>query len=265
MLEIGPAHAPTFAKRDGFNTRNVDHLDRLGLMEKYRDHNVPTEEIEEVDYVLAPGATMAETIPDRFDLVLAAHVLEHTTSLIHFVNECGRLLTDRGALSLIVPDHRFCFDRFRERSSISAVIDASLDPAKVHTRGTLTEHALYAAKRQGVIAWSPIHQGGYGWVHDVAYAKKLAAEADSGVYHDVHHWVFAPHHLRLLLHDLADLGHISLREAAFRNTVGCEFYLNLTANGPGPGMPRERLLELADAERRSLDVPVFQSTGAAQG
>ena len=57
---------------------------------------------------------MLKAIDERFDLVLASHVLEHTTSLIDFLNECTPLLADNGVLALVVPDHRYCFDRFRE-------------------------------------------------------------------------------------------------------------------------------------------------------
>lgn len=260
VLEIGPSHNPTLPRRDGYNTKNADHLDRAGLADKYKEHtDVLTERIEEVDYVLVPGTTLSAGIEERFDLVLAAHVIEHTTSLVHFINECGRLLTDGGTLALIVPDSRFCFDRFRERSSIGSVIDASLRVSDVHSKGTLTEHALYAANRDGRISWAPGSGATYGWVHDLAETRGLAAQSDSGTYVDVHHWVFTPHHLRLLLHDLAELGYISLREASFHDTVGCEFFLNLRADAPGAAVSRRHLLELSDAERRGLDVPVFNS------
>jgi hypothetical protein len=258
VLEIGPAHHGTLPKRDGFNTKNVDHLDRLGLIDKYEgDTTVLSDQIEEVDYIIAAGATMAEIVSQEFDLVLASHVIEHTTSLIHFINACARLLTDDGALTLIVPDHRFCFDRFRERSSLSAVIDASLQPAESHSLGTVTEHALYAVSRRGAIVWPAGQGGNYRCVHDLGYARKLAEESANGHYIDVHHWVFTPNHLRLLIHDLADLGHISVREALFQNTVGFEFYLTLKVDGPGPRMRREELIALADTERRMLDIPTF--------
>ncbi len=160
LLEIGPAHNGILRKRDGYDTRTVSYLDRAGLIDKYKAHaNYSPDDIEEVDYVLAPGAPLADAIPDRFDLVCASHVLEHTTSLIDFVNQCSRLLKPGGVLALVVPDHRFHFDRFRERTSIGTVIDAHLAPTPLHTVGTLTEFSLYAVKHRGSTSWAPAHRG----------------------------------------------------------------------------------------------------------
>jgi SAM-dependent methyltransferase len=257
FLEIGPAHNAILPKREGFDTRTVDYLDRAGLVEKYADfdHYDPAD-IEEVDYVLAPDATMLKEIDERFDLVLASHVLEHTTSLIDFLNECTGLLADRGVLALVVPDHRYCFDRFRERSSLGRVIDTSLAPPPVHTVGTLTEFALNAVRHGSTGSWSAGHQGKYRLMHDLDTVRQVAAKADGDDYVDVHNWIFSPHHLRLMIEDLHSLGYITLRECFFSDTVGHEFFLNLSLDGPGPGLTRERLLARADRERR-VDKPVF--------
>ncbi len=136
VLEIGPAHNAILPKRDGFQTKNVDYIDRDGLVEKYREFKqYSPDDIEDVDYVIPAGASMADVIHDRFDLVLASHVLEHSISLIDFINDCTNLLAPNGVLSLVVPDHRYCFDRFRERSSIGRVIDTSINlPQRPHRR-----------------------------------------------------------------------------------------------------------------------------------
>ncbi|WP_375475159.1 class I SAM-dependent methyltransferase [uncultured Jatrophihabitans sp.] len=262
-LEIGPAHNAILPKRDGFDTRTVDYLDRAGLVEKYKDFaQYSPDDIEDVDYVLPPGAAMGDIIEDRFDLVLASHVLEHTTSLIDFVNECARLLRPGGVLALVVPDHRFCFDRFRERSSIGRVIDASIDPKSVHTVGTLTEFGLNAVRHRGVTSWAPNHSGKYSLAHDMDFVRSKAASATSGSYVDVHHWIFSPHHLRLLLHDLFELDYITLREAHFHDTIGHEFFLNLTVESTGSGLSRTELMSLADEELRTMDVPEWEPADA---
>lgn len=261
VLEIGPAHNSILPKRDGFRTKTVDYLDRTGLVEKYKDFpQYSPEDIEEVDYVLPPGASMADVIAERFDLVLASHVLEHTTSLVHFINECTRLLADGGTIALVVPDHRYCFDRFRQRSALSRVIDAWVNPPPVHTVGTLTEFSLNAVRHRGTTSWVRGHTGTYSLIHGLDRVKAKAAQAASGTYVDVHNWIFTPHHLRLMLQDLYDLELISVREAYFHDTVGPEFFINLTADGPGTGLAREDLLVLADAELRTMDVPVFDAT-----
>lgn len=259
ILEIGPAHNGTLPRRDGFDTRNLDYLDRSGLVAKYAsfDQYDPSD-IEDVDYVIEAGATFSETIDERFSLVLASHVLEHSVSLIDFVNECAALLAPGGQLALVVPDHRYCFDRFRERSSIARVIDTHLSPPRVHTVGTMADFTLNAVQRRGSGSWPPGHPGRYYLLNDVERVAAQMEAAKGPDYIDVHNWIFSPNHLRLLLADLADLGFIDVRETHFHPTVGHEFFLSLAADGPGPGAPRERLLRLSDAERRSLDEPAFR-------
>ena len=260
FLEIGPAHRGSLAKREGFHTKNADYLTREGLVEKYAEHDgVDTSEIEEVDFVLKPGAPLTASIDGHYDLILAAHVVEHTTSIIGFLNECAALLKPGGTLALVVPDQRYSFDRFRERTALGAVIDAMDDNRRAHSPGTVIEATLNAAKRGGVIAWNPRHRGRYEWVHTLDEVLEVAAQAraDADTYIDVHRWTFTPHHFRLLLHDLAATRMITLREAFFHNTLNHEFFVNLTAESDGPSLSRADLVALADGERRSLDVPSF--------
>jgi len=264
VLEIGPAHNAILPKRDGFLTKTVDYLDRDGLVEKYRSFKqYDPNDIEDVDYVIAVGEPMANAIDERFDLVLASHVLEHSLSVIDFINDCTSLLAPGGVVSLIVPDHRYTFDRFRERSSIGRVIDAADDERrKTHSVGTLAEFSLDAVKHRGATSWAAGHRGEYRFVHSPDEVRENIERARGPEYIDVHNWVFSPNHLRLLLEDLHGLGLVSVRETAFQDTVGHEFFLNLTVDGPGPGLSREALIVLADDERTGMDHPVFEGSTA---
>jgi len=259
ILEIGPAHNAVFPKREGFRTRTVDYLDRAGLVQRYAGfEQYSPDDIEHVDHVLPPGAAMADVIGERFDLVMASHVIEHTTSMIDFLAECAKLLSPGGVLALVVPDHRYCFDRFRERSSLARVIDASLAGPAVHTVGTVIEEKLNASRHRGVTAWWPGHRGRYELINDVTTSAAYGERARAGDrYIDTHNWVCTPHHLRLLLQDLHDLGLVALKEAYFHDTVRNEFFLNLSLDGAGSGLSREELLVLSEEERRSLDAPTF--------
>lgn len=258
ILEIGPAHNPTCAKRDGFNSKTTDYLDRQGLIDKYKDHPYDPDDIEEVDYVLEAGAEMADLIPDRFDIVLASHVIEHSLSLIDFLNECARLLAPDGRIALVVPDSRFTFDRFRGRATLARVIDTAANPPTFHTPGTMAEFALNAVKHRGTTSWAPGHSGDYTWVNAIDRVKAHIKRAeDQSGYIDMHNWVFTPHHLRLLVHDLATLGYIDLWEESWAPTQGHEFFLNLSPSGKGIQMSREELVTLADEELRTLDVPTW--------
>lgn len=239
-LEIGPSHNPLLRKADGYNIRIADYLDREGLLEKYRGVR-PTEKIEDVDYVLQ-GGRLPEEIPDRFDYIVASHVIEHTVCLVCFLEDCAALLRPGGVLTLAVPDHRYCFDHFRERTALGRVIDVHNAAPKVHTEGSVIEHNLNHVKKGGQAAWSAGFPGSYTDSYQTAEVVARAAAAVDGEYVDTHNWVFTPHHFRLLIHDLSALGLVSLREKSFTDTVGPEFFVVLSRDGVGSGLTRDQLL-----------------------
>jgi hypothetical protein len=250
-LEIGPSHNPLLAKRDGYEIRIADYLDQAGLQDKYRGVR-STERIEEVDYVLAPGR-MTDSISDRFDYIVGSHLVEHTVCLVSFLQDCEALLQPGGVLSLAVPDKRYCFDRFRERTGIGRVIDTYRAAPRVHTEGSVLEHNLGVVRKGEQVAWSAGYPGAYRHTITLETARKRAAEAAGGEYVDTHNWVFTPHHFRLLIDDLHTLGFIGLREVSFHDMVGPEFFVALSPIGPGPRMSREELLVLADRENTIKD------------
>ena len=106
-LEIGPGCAPIAPKKRDFRVHVLDHCDKNALIEKYRPHGINVENIEEVDFVW-DGRPYVELIGRRhvYDWIIGSHVLEHTTDLIGFLNDCDSLLKKDGVLSLAVPDKR---------------------------------------------------------------------------------------------------------------------------------------------------------------
>jgi SAM-dependent methyltransferase len=245
-LEIGPSHNPLLAKRDGYNVRVADHLDRDGLVAKYEGLR-QTELIEEVDYVLAPGR-LTDSVSDRFDYIVGSHLVEHVVCLVSFLQDCEALLKPGGVLTMAVPDKRYCFDELRERSGLGRVVDVYRAAPKVHTEGAVLEHNLSHVRKGGQVAWSKGFAGTYRFSNTVEQATKRAAEAAGGEYVDTHNWVFTPNHFRLLVSDLHELGFVGLREKAFHDTVGPEFYVSLSVDGAGPELSREELSVLAARE-----------------
>src|SRR6266566_3060251 len=49
---------------------------------------------------------------------------------VHVLDDCDSLLKKGGVLSLVVPDKRYCFDRFRPLTDVGRVIDAARNPQK---------------------------------------------------------------------------------------------------------------------------------------
>lgn len=249
-LEIGPGFKPLAAKRDGFRVEILDHLDRDGLVAKYRDHGVDVSRIEPVDHVWR-GGSLVDLIGQkaRYDWIIASHVIEHTPDLIGFLNDCAALLRPGGVLSLVVPDKRYCFDHLRPVSGLGRVIDAHEHPRAVHSPGSVAEFLLNAVSRGRRIAWDATTAGALQPRHSVHDAvANLQAARRGEDYLDVHAWCFVPQAFRLLIHDLHALGLITLQEVDFAPTDGCEFYVTLGAEGGGYRGPRLDLARAALAE-----------------
>ncbi len=153
-LEIGPCHNALAPKRDGFQVKILDHLDQEGLRKKYQDHPaVDLERIEPVDYIWS-GQSYAELVgAQRFDWIIASHVIEHVPNLIAFISECQGILREGGRLYLVVPHCQREFDRFRFPSGSGEVIDAHLQNDVRPTPGTVAEHHLRAVTKGGPHAW----------------------------------------------------------------------------------------------------------------
>lgn len=241
-LEIGPSFNPVFPKSQGYNVKSLDHLSREGLLAKYRgimDDSI-LEKIEEVDFVWS-GQPYNELVRgERFDWILAAHLIEHVPDVVAFLNDCASILDERGVLALLVPDRRYSFDYFRPFSSLGAIIDAHIGRKKKPSVGDLIDcRYLTAARYTNETALQRIFS-----------PPELQKKVDADVYHsyenasdylDSHVWVFTPHSLRLVIEDLFQLGIIQLRELAFSPTRGGVFQIYLSRHGSGPGLPRTEM------------------------
>jgi predicted SAM-dependent methyltransferase len=245
-LEIGPSHSPIAPKIAGFNVRIQDHLSAEALIQKYTGHGVCLQNIEHVDYIWN-GEPFAELVGREhvFDWIIASHVIEHTPCLITFIKNCEAVLKERGVLSLAIPDKRYCFDFYREKTSLSSVLDAFRERRQIHTPGTAAEYYLNVASKNGNIAWSQEAEGEAGLMHELIDAKRAMERIENEhAFLDLHSWVFTPYSFRLMIEDLYQLGYIRFREMCFFDTEGCEFYITLGAHGSGPAHTRFELVKL---------------------
>ncbi len=228
-LEIGPSHNPAAPKRQGFRVETADHLDRAGLVEKYTGHGVDLDMIEDVDYIWN-GEPLSELIGtvDRYDWIIASHVIEHVPDLAGFLNECRKLLKAGGTLSLAIPDKRYCFDHHRPLSTTGDVLQAFAEKRKRHPPGLIFDYFSSAASLNGNIAWGAGVRGELRHIHSIEEAWRFyEASLDEGPYIDIHAWRFTPGSFRLILQDLQQLGIIDLSESRFFDSMGCEFHVSL--------------------------------------
>lgn len=249
-VEIGPVFNPILPKRAGFKTHVIDHTDREGLCNKYgpEGHNIDL--IEEVDFVWRGESYQELTGKSHaYDWVIASHVIEHMPDLIGFICDCDSILKPSGVISLIVPDKRYCFDRFRPISSLGRVIDAHFYRYKRHSPGSLAEYYLNVVAQNGNIIWDHNSVGNFSFIHSLEMARDAMQQAiESSDYRDAHAWCFTPSSFRLLIHDLFQLGLIPVQELDFFPTTGSEFYITLSRSGTGIPVSRMELLNRLEVE-----------------
>lgn len=257
-LEIGPSHDPVAPKAAGYNVRIVDHLSQSELRTKYKDHGVNISNIEAVDLIWR-GEPLEELLgPERYDWIIASHVIEHMPDPILFIRSCQKVLKPDGILSLAIPDKRYCFDCLRPPSSTGDVLDAYFERRTRHSPGQIFDSFSFAAKLDDSISWDHEKRGNVEFLHGHGLAGgKLQDYLQSPDYVDVHGWVFTPSSFRLIIGDLNALGYLNIREAKFMPTIGCEFFVSFS-NSAGLQLPdRLQLAELARSE-------AFQQGGVSQ-
>lgn len=257
-LEFGPSHNPLVTKASGARVETLDHATREELVVKYRELGVPEESlarIEEVDH-LWTGEPFLELIPDHgaYDYLVASHFIEHTVDLIRFLKDSEALLAPGGRLALVVPDKRYCFDRFRPLTTVGDAIDAFHSNATFHPPGALVDQRMYAVQRGGDVAWANGSTDEIELLYpDVAEALKAQQDGlDQREYVDTHRWTFTPTSFELLIHDLALLGHHSLGVVESSTVGGHEFFVTLGRDAPAREIDRLELMRRVEAELADL-------------
>ena len=233
-LEIGPSHNPIAPKSSGFNVEIVDHLSAEELKEKYKTHGVNINNIESVDFVWR-GEPLVELIGmvERYDYIIASHVIEHIPDPVSFLQNCEKLLKPNGVLSFVVPDKRYCFDYFQPLSLTGSLIDAYLEKRIRPSSGQIFDHYSNASTRRGQIAWSKLDESPDAdeIAHQLHEAITFYEKSkESAIYIDVHCWRFTPESFSLILGDLNALGLNRLQINYMSTTNGCEFYVSIKKN-----------------------------------
>ncbi|GAC1342137.1 MAG: hypothetical protein NVSMB18_15650 [Acetobacteraceae bacterium] len=211
-LEIGPLDHPLVLKSDG-DIRYVDYADAAFLRHKYRDDsNVVAANIPETDAIWGEN-TIGQALGGAgpFDYAIASHVVEHVPDLIAWLAELHAVLKPGATLRLAVPDRRFTFDFMRRDSAVSEAIAAHVMGARAPTPGQLIDSCLNHHRVTPRDMWDggAARQPRYSRVERLEHAVTCArAVMASGVYIDVHCWVFTPLSFAELMEQLAALGYL---------------------------------------------------------
>jgi hypothetical protein len=135
-LEIGALDLPTVPKDVGkcryADFRTADQM--IGMWD------LPAGSVCHVDYVLSRDRSILERIPDRFDYIVACHVLEHVPDVISYLNDLRSLLLPgpNKVIFVTLPDKRATLDRTRPSTTVERLLTYHYE----RTRYPSLEHVL---------------------------------------------------------------------------------------------------------------------------
>jgi hypothetical protein len=228
IIEVGPAYNPIAPKSAGWMAYSIDHLDRPGLVEKYRDLGIDVAMIEAVDFIWTDGQ-LSEAVPTlhhgTFDVFVASHVIEHAPDLIRFLKSAEVLTRPNGRAVLAIPDKRVCFDFFRPLATTGDVLVAYREGRTRHSQKTLWDYSAYQVKKDGSLAWGRADQTPPIFTHTLASAVEFARKCDSSEYIDAHSWTFVPSSFALIMLELAALGLTDWEIDGVEAAENIEFYV----------------------------------------
>lgn len=156
MVEIGALNGPTFSPAE-HDVRFVDYATRDQLiLDTAANPAVTPDRIVHVHYA-TPSTNYAEIIPERFDLAIANHVIEHIPDIASWFINIHAILDDGGLFFLSIPDMRYTFDFLKRETSIVDVVRAHTEGYSKPTVAMLFEHYYYRRPLQAADCWSGRH------------------------------------------------------------------------------------------------------------
>lgn len=210
ILEIGAFDSPTFITNLGDRVKYLDWFSADELFEQHKDNpRRLVSNIVDVDYVIK-NHEFADEIGERFDLIAAAHVVEHVADVVSWLQQLQTLLTERGLIYLSVPDRRYTFDFYRRTSSLLEIIRAHEERLERPSMWQIADSIYYFTRIDMAAVWSgaspPPFEPRFTWPDTIARAERAARS-----YADVHCWVFTPESFKDIIAGLRECGLIDLR------------------------------------------------------
>jgi hypothetical protein len=240
IVEIGALDNPTFPPSH-YHIRFIDYATKEQLREQYKQNpRYALDRVVEIHYPIS-SSDYAAQIPERFDLAIANHVIEHIPDTIRWINSLGEILYENGYIFLAVPDRRYTFDYLRPETTIGDVLRAYRDKMNKPDLVQIFEHMYY---------WRPI-KAGDAWAGRIPDLLKqprqnirqamVTAEQRSRLPHvSVHCNVYTYQSFLTLFSELLELDMLQVEIAHSRDVHDGEneFHVLLrkrkTAGRPGP-------------------------------
>lgn len=255
-IEIGPWCSPLAPKRDGYRTTVVDVRDLAQLRTMAEQRGFPAEKVANLEAVDVVGdasrlhdLVRAAGITTGYGWIISSNNIEHLPDPIGFLSGCGELLETDGLLGMVVPDKRFCFDRFQPLTTLAGMLRARaaladpFEPSWTAFQQKSLAALLVAADGSRRHAWSlEADRPEAIAVGDCRPAfRSLSDSLADGVpepFHG-HRWRFTPASFELLVLDLRAVGMLALEIETIGATVGTGFGVRMKPAPPWNPCPEE--------------------------
>jgi predicted SAM-dependent methyltransferase len=215
-LEIGPLAHPLVPRSAGRRIFYADYACREELVLKsHSDPHVDVLAIPEIDYIVR-SLNDYQSIEERFDYILASHVIEHTPDFIGWLKVVLGLLHESGRLVLAIPDKRYCFDCDRPLSTFGDALEAYF--TKRSKPGFRQVFDGFGMARQ--VTTQELWDGTADTSRFMFSPEQAMATAKSvleqDAYVDAHCWVFTCESFRDILMLAQSAGILSCRTVSYR-------------------------------------------------
>lgn len=205
-LEIGPFASPILNPES--NVFYCDVLSREQLRARAANLNINPGLVPEIHYLVKPNDL--STIKSSFDAIVSSHVIEHQPDIVsHLIQVCD-LLNEGGYYYCIIPDKRYCFDKFNPISTMADVLTAYCENRKEHTLKSLIEHRCMLTHNDAGIHWNDQTEFNKPMFNTLNYHDALV-EFNEQTYIDVHAWYFTPESFSDIIETLNRMGIIKMQ------------------------------------------------------
>lgn len=190
IAEIGALDLPTFTPRR-YQIRFIDYATSEQMArDKPDEPRFAVGRAVHIDYAV-PSLNYGKVIPERFDLIVANHVIEHVPDTIQWFRGLREILTPGGHIFLAVPDRRYTFDYLRRETTIDDALRAHREGLTKPDKIQIFDHLFHFRPIKTRDAWfgnikTKIGPGQYTEAEAWAEAERQAC----GPYANVHCHVY---------------------------------------------------------------------------
>jgi hypothetical protein len=247
ILEIGPLTTPMVKKSDDVFYADIRSTDEIKQF--YRGHPIDEDQICEVDYVVKDTYAEAFDGVEKFDYVLASHVIEHIPKIIHFFHDIATIMNKDALLCLTIPDKRYCFDHFRVCTSFAEAYNVYANNVEMNPSRVLEYNLFALGINDAEFFWGEnefekfLAQAG---PVDSAMAEYERAAVGENV--NAHYSVFTPETFLLLLYGMTKVSLLPFKCIEFYPTQPGAFEFSVVLQ-----MEPDLLIESSSQKQKEMD------------